>query len=368
MSETTGTPGNPADTGAVSPPANDAPAITISDAARLLSRQRRSAPAQGGDGASGVEAAGGAVVDPAGRKPSPNEAAAAKAAPAAPPAPVATPPADTGLSAMEKALGVPAETSATPAAPAFDNATPLPAPIVIEGRQLRTIGDIQKFAQDKSADYTTKSQELAEGRKHLEGQMAAFAQVLPLIQPELARLAQIVQEAPPRPDPALLEADPNRYHRERAAWEAHQEEAQRLGSLTQVQQQAQARAMEQAVASANEILAKELPFWSDPAQRLEAQQQIVSWALDKGGFSRDELRGLTSAHHLKTMMKAAMWDKFAAGAKTTAPQQQAAPVRGTPPPPALSERITQATESFQAKADVRSATALLAARRAAASG
>jgi len=149
MSETTGTPGNPADTGAVSPPANDAPAITISDAARLLSRQRRSAPAQGGDGASGVEAAGGAVVDPAGRKPSPNEAAAAKAAPAAPPAPVATPPADTGLSAMEKALGVPAETSATPAAPAFDNATPLPAPIVIEGRQLRTIGDIQKFAQDK---------------------------------------------------------------------------------------------------------------------------------------------------------------------------------------------------------------------------
>ena len=184
----------------------------------------------------------------------------------------------------------------------------------------------------------------------------------------MQRLAQIVQQAPPEADPALLDSDPNLYHRQKAAQEAHQKEVQRLGSLVQIQTQAQTRAMEQAVASANETLARDLPFWSDPRQRLEAQQQIVTWALGQGGFSRDELRGLVSAHHLKTMMKAAMWDKFAAGAKTTAPAQATVtPVRGIAPPAAASERVTQATESFQQKPDARSGAALLAARRAAAS-
>jgi hypothetical protein len=372
-------PAGPADGAIISPPATSQPPISISDAARLLSRQRRSAPAA--VGSDGGDAAGVAVVDGVGRRPSPNEvAAAAKATPAAPATPATTPatpaPADTGLSAMERALGVPPAapgaapadgTPATPAAPAFDPATPLPSPVMIQGRQLKTLGEVQRLVDDQTADYTRKSQEQAEGRKHLEGQMQALAQVLPLIQPELQQLAQKIQQASaPEPDPRLLDSDPNQYHREKAAWDAHQREVQRIGSLTQVQEQARQRVMEQAVASANETLAKELPFWSDPQQRLEAQQAIVTWALGPGGFSRDELRGLASPHHLKTMMKAAMWDKWVAAAKTSAPATPAAPARGVAPPPALSERVAQATETFQAKPDVRGATALLAARRAAA--
>jgi hypothetical protein len=59
------------------------------------------------------------------------------------------------------------------------------------------------------------------------------------------------------------------------------------------------------------------------------------------------------------------YDKFVAGAKTQAPTQRlAAPVRGAPPPPAPTERIQLAEQSFGERPNIRNAAALLAARRA----
>ena len=280
---------------------------------------------------------------------------------------------------MEKALGVPGEAppspESTPQTPPSPADGPLPGEIEIEGRKLRTMAELRKYAADKSADYTVKTQELAterqglaQQRQQLEAQQRALAEVLPHIQPELLRLQEMVQNPPQPPDPRLIDTDQQQYLRERAQYEHALAEQQRLFNLNSLQGQAQARAMEQAVAAANEQLAKELPFWADPQQRLEAQQQIVEWATNKGGFSRDELRGLSSPHHLKTMMKAALFDRWVEGAKTSAPPSSSLPARGVAPPPAPSERIARATEAFQAKPDVRGGAALLAARRAALNG
>jgi hypothetical protein len=260
---------------------------------------------------------------------------------------------------MERALGVPggAPPEGVPAAPAPDAS----AGVEIEGQRYTTAQ--LREAVLKSADYTAKTQELAEQRRALQSQQEALATVLPYIQPELARLAQTVQGAS-RPDAALLQTDPQQYLQQLAQFEAAREEQGRLGNLTALQQQAYQRAMEQQVAAANEQLAKEFPFWADPAERAAAQQQLVEWATTKGGFNRDELRGVTNAHYLKTMMKAMQFDRWVEGAKTTAPQPRLqAPVRGAAPPPAPTERIQVAEQSFDQKPNVRNAAALLAARR-----
>ena len=365
MSESTGTsapaaPSAPTPTES-SPAAVTQTPISISDAARLLNQQRR----QPGE-------APAAVVD-GGRKPSANEArdAAARAteAPAAPeaaPKPPATP--ATGLSAMDKALGLP---DGLAPAPESTPGTPQPgadalAGIEIEGRRY-TQAELRAEVL-KAADYTRKTQDLAAQRQALQAQQEALATVLPYIQPELARLAETVQNAPPRPDPRLLEANPQEYMRQRVAWESAQEEQNRLAGLTTLQQQAAQRAMESQVAKANETLAAKYPFWSDPGERLKAQQQIVEWATSKGGFSHDELRGLASPHHLETMMKASMFDRWVESARTNAPAALNAPVRGQAPPPALSERVKAAEQSFEAKPDWRTGAALLAARRAGSNG
>jgi hypothetical protein len=257
---------------------------------------------------------------------------------------------------MERALGVPGTTlpESTPPADAGG--------IEIEGRR-HTRAELAEAVR-RAEDYTRKSQSVAEQQRALEAQQQALATVLPYIQPELARLQQLV-ESTARPEIALMETDPQRYFRELAHFEAARQEQDRLGNLTTLQQQAYARHMEAAVAAANEQLAKEFPFWADPQQRMEAQQEIVQWATDKGGFSRDELRGLTNPHHLKTMMKAMQFDKWVAGARTSAPRPavQGAPVRGTAPPPAPTERIQVAETAFDAKPNVRNAAMLLAARR-----
>jgi len=311
----------------------------------LLNRQRR-----------GPEAPAAPATPESTRKPPAELAAAAKAAPAEAPKPEPSP-----LSAMERALGVPGAAAVAPADMALGDG------FEIEGRQLKTLADVREFARLKQVDYSQKTRELATQRQALEAQQRALAEVLPYIQPELQRLAETVQNAPPLPDPGLLETNPQQYLRERAAWETAVNEQNRLAGLTTLQQQAHQRAMEQQVQAANEMLAKELPFWADPAERANAQKQIVEWATTKGGFSHNELQGLTSPHHLKAMMKAAMFDRWVESAKTSAPTQ-IAPVRGQAPPPAPSERVANAEEAFGRKADFRTAAALLAARRAATNG
>jgi len=355
MSESTSAPA--ADAPATPAPASQ-PGISVSDAARLLGQQRRAAPAA----APIAQPAAPAQAAPD-RKPSPNELIAAGASPQ--PAPAA--PAAPAQSALERALGVPA------GEPANTNQPVQPvAQIDIEGRAY-TQAELRE-AVLKSADYTAKTQELAQGRQALaqqrqalDAQAQALQMVLPYIQPELQRLAESVNQQAQMPDPALAESDPAAYVRQRALYDQAIAEQQRLGGLTQLQQQAQARAMEQAVANANELLAREYPFWADPQERATAQAQIVQWATTQGGFDRNELRNLASAHHLKTMMKAMAYDRWVAGAKTTAPTAlTTAPTRGVPPPPAPAAAVQQAQQAFEERATIRSGAALLAARRAAA--
>ena len=369
MSESTSAPSGapaapaPSQGGAESSPApNTQPSISISDAARLLGQQRRP-PGAPTPAPTSPEAT---------RRPSPNEVTRTEAAATEGDAPGKAPAreatareAANGLSAMEKALGVPGvpgvgiEGAASPDA----NGADASAGVEIEGKRY-SVAELREHVL-KATDYTKKTQELAAQRQELEARQQALATVLPYIQPELQRLAESVRNAPQRPDPRLLDADPNRYHRERAVYEQAVEEQGRLANLTTLQQQAANRALEQQVSAANESLAKEFPFWADPQQRLEAQQQIVRWATTKGGFQEHELRGLSNPAHLKAMMKAAMFDRWVEGAKTSAPPTMAPTARGVAPPPAVTERVQAAQERFDAKPDFRSGAALLAARRAA---
>lgn len=372
MSETT-SPGTPApaapaptaDAPASAPPASSQPGISVSEAARLLNQQRKQAAAEPG----AKPAPPAPAAEPA-RKPSPNEVAAAAAAQKPGDAAAAKPPAEAApkasaapdaLSALDRALGVP---GAAPAAPAPAEAA---ASIEIEGQRYSTAQIAE--AVRKAADYTQKTQELAEGRRQLQAQQQALATVLPYIQPELAKLHEVIGAQAQKPDIALMQTDPQRYFTELHRYEQIRAEQERLGGLNRIQAEAAARAMAQQVAAGNEQLAREFPFWADAKERAAAQAQIVEWATEKGGFSRDELRGLTDPRALKLMMKAMQFDKWVSGTRTSAPAQTThAPVRGSAPPPAPTERVSVAAEAFEAKPSIRSGAALLAARRGATNG
>jgi hypothetical protein len=340
------------DSGPSSPPASGQPSISISDAARLLNQQRRQGqppptqpPVQRAE----------AQPRPQPRPPSPPAVPGATpaAAPATPtPAPTAR---DDALDTMAKALGLPegvpgaASPPADPMAPGFE----------LDGR--RVSADEVRRAFAAATDYTQKTQALARERQQLQQQQEALATVLPYIQPELERVQQQITSVA-RPDPTLIDSNPQEYLRQRAAYEAAYDEQGRLAQLTQLQQQAQERALAAQVAASNEALAKQFPDWGDPAKRSVWQQRIAAWAEQTAGFQRQELMRLSDHRQLTVMMKAMLWDHMKNGAVTAAPRQQA-PVRGTRPPPAPAAAIQDAEQAFTEKATMRNATALLTARR-----
>ena len=354
MSESTSAPAAPAAAPAPAPApaaAPDGPALSVSEAGRVLSQQRRQGQPP-------------PVQPPAITKPSANDAIAASKSPATSPAqpispgksPAAAPAApavpDGGnVSALDRALGVPGGE-----AQAGEQAQDAGQGYEIEGRRY-SVTELRD-ALGKAADYTQKTQALAE-------QQRALATVLPYLQPELEKVARQISQPPQQPDPALIDSNPSEYLRQQRAFEAAVQEYQRLNTLTTLQQQAQAQAMAQQVAKGNEALTKEFPFWADPVERGKAQQEIITWATTKGGFTKDQLSNLTDAPMLKAMMKAAAFDRWVAGSKTAAPRQATgAPVRGAPPPPAATERVTAAETAFGERANIRNAASLLAARRA----
>jgi hypothetical protein len=184
----------------------------------------------------------------------------------------------------------------------------------------------------------------------------------------LAKLGQQLQGAAP-PDPRMIDTDPQGYLRQFAAYQAATAEQQRLGTLTQLQQQAYERSMSQQVEAGNKMLSEKYEFWRDDASRSAVQRDIARWAEAKGGYTRQELQGLSDPRHVESMMKAMMWDRMVEGAKTRAPQPvQTAQVRGVRPPPAPAAAVQAMEQAFEAAPNARNAAALLSARRSAAAG
>jgi hypothetical protein len=261
---------------------------------------------------------------------------------------------------MARALGMPEAGLAPPAESTPD------AGIEFEGR--RYSRDELRNQLSMAADYTKKTQALADQSRQVQAQVEALAQVLPIIQPEIQRLQQALQDVP-LPDPALIEQNPQEYLRQQRRYEQMLGEQRRLATLGTIQSEAQARAMQAQVAQANEQLAREFPQWGDPAMRAAWQQDIVNWALEKGGYTHNELKGLTDARHLKLMMKAMNFDRMVNGVRTQAPPSATgAVVRGVPPPPAPAAQVQRAEQAFEARPSVRNGAALLAARRSGGNG
>ena len=332
--------------------------ISLSDAGRLLARRRQEAAreAQGQGQPTARLNPSPAPAGPPGQLTAPVESK-----PAAPAAPTDS------YDTIAKALGL--EQGAAPAAP-VDGApaaeTPTDGVYTIDGHRV-TAAQI-RTAMGQAADYTRKTQELAQQRQQLQQQAEALATVLPHIQPELAKLGQQLQGAAP-PDPRMIDTDPQGYLRQFAAYQAATAEQQRLGTLTQLQQQAYERSMSQQVEAGNKMLSEKYEFWRDDASRSAVQRDIAKWAESKGGYTRQELQGLSDPRHVESMMKAMMFDRMVEGAKTTAPKPvQTAQVRGVRPPPAAAAQVQQAEQAFEARPNARNAAALLSARRSNANG
>jgi hypothetical protein len=187
--------------------------------------------------------------------------------------------------------------------------------VKVDGKEIEVPKDELIRGYQREADYTRKTQKLAEERKLVEsefqqvrGEREQYAQVL-------GQLQQKLQEfEPPEPDWNRLEVeDPTEYARQ---WTSHQRrqqqryavqaEQERINQMRQAEQQ---KNMQQVMATEVSLLKEKIPEWSSPEKAKSEGKALLEYGQNLG-FSEQELNTITDSRALLALHKAWKYDQM----------------------------------------------------------
>ena len=225
------------------------------------------------------------------------------------------------------------------------DAAPLPdtakVTVEIDGKAQEVTVQELKSGYLRQADYTRKTQQLAEQRRALEPEMHAVREErahYAAILPALAQQLQELQKAQTPDMDRLWAEDPIEWVRQNALKEerekrlaAVQQEQARLQQMTAREQQA---ALAQHVAGQREELQKLVPEARDKAKWDALRPKIREYAVSIG-FTEEEVKQTYDARAVAALVKAMRYDELMTNkpkavtpkAPTSAPQQAATPAR-----------------------------------------
>jgi hypothetical protein len=191
--------------------------------------------------------------------------------------------------------------------------------VKVDGQESEvTIDELVKGYQ-READYTKKTQSLAEQRKAVEAERQAVEQAKQLRDTYAQRLQIIEQalrsQAQGENLDELKETDPigyavkvaERAENEKKLMAIRAEQAR----IAQMQQSEQAQQLQSIVTSEAEKLAKVLPEYTDPQKGEVVRKSIRSYA-ESIGFTADELSKVYDSRAVLTLYKAMQYDKLMA--------------------------------------------------------
>jgi len=187
--------------------------------------------------------------------------------------------------------------------------------VKVDGKEIEVPKDELIRGYQREADYTRKTQKLAEERKLVEsefqqvrGEREQYAQIL-------GQLQQKLQEFEPQePDWNRLEVeDPTEYARQ---WTSHQRRQQqrmavqaeqaRLQQLYQAETQKQIQAV---LAQETARLKEKIPEWSSPEKAKSEGKALLEYGQNLG-FSEQELNVITDSRALLALHKAWKYDQM----------------------------------------------------------
>lgn len=166
----------------------------------------------------------------------------------------------------------------------------------------------------RQADYTRKSQEIAQTRKALETDLQRIEGITQAFVDHLSSLM------PEQPDPGLALRDPNAYVRQKAQYDAAVAQVQKLIEIgsqpKQIKQALEGKDTQERIAQENARLVERFPQVANP----EGRQKFFAAAAEAAqaaGFSMDDLQGV-SDHRLFVLAHWANEGIKAAKARETA--------------------------------------------------
>jgi hypothetical protein len=187
--------------------------------------------------------------------------------------------------------------------------------VKVDGKEIEVPKEELIRGYQREADYTRKTQKLAEERKYVEsefqqvrGEREQYAQIL-------GQLQQKLQEfEPAEPDWNRLEyEDPTEYARQ---WTSHQRRLQQKNAvfaeqlrLQQMQQAESQKQIQSVLQQEVKILKEKIPEWSSPEKAKTEGKALLEYGLGLG-FSEQELNGISDSRALLALHKAWKYDQM----------------------------------------------------------
>jgi hypothetical protein len=179
-----------------------------------------------------------------------------------------------------------------------------------------TLTELKSLAQ-QGADYTKKTQQVAEQRKAVEAEQQAIEEAKYMRDAYAERLQameQLLNAQQPIEDlESLKESDPIGYavrvaemSQNKEKLYAIQAERQRIAEMQQAEQQ---QGMQQYLSQQAAVLSETLPEYSDPVKGEALRSDLRSFAKNLG-FSDQELSAVRDARHVMALYKAMQYDKL----------------------------------------------------------
>lgn len=173
-----------------------------------------------------------------------------------------------------------------------------------------TIAEL-KSGSLRNADYTRKTQEVAEQRRALETQSEAFEASQKELAQQREYVSQLLQSLTPQaPDPALLNSDPLKYMQDKANFEAWQQHEQYLRGMSEADK---AKAAEKTNAERQTRINSEWAQLMGKAPDLNDKAKFSAFEADvfkfgeEYGFSRDDLiNSVPTDHRMALVLKDAI--------------------------------------------------------------
>ena len=200
-----------------------------------------------------------------------------------------------------------------------ESQTPSTYTIKVDGKDVEVTLDELQAGYSRQADYTRKSQVLAEQRKKADEELAATQQER---QHYLSQLEQFntqadakIKEFSSTDWTKLKEEDPTEYMLKRDQYRELQDnkrmvEEEQKNLQLKSQQEHEAKWQEE-LGRQQEIMAQRLPEWVDPDKGPKLKQNIKSFAVKKG-FTEQEVNTLIDARSVDVLHKAMLYENLLA--------------------------------------------------------
>jgi hypothetical protein len=223
--------------------------------------------------------------------------------------------------------------------------------VKVDGKEVEvTLDELQK-GYSRTQDYTRKTQQIAEVRKHAEAELQAvraereqYAHLLGALE------AQVQQATQPNIDwERLYQEDPIEWVRQREVMRENQEKSAAIQSekqrLFQLSQQEQMQQHQMVLQQEQEALVAAIPEWKDSKKAAAEKAMLVQFG-QKAGFSPDELKNVLDHRAVVLLRKAALYDQMVSKRGQIKPVTNNGP---RPAKPGAAGRVSNNTEALRAQ-------------------